>query len=54
MALTCVSCKSPIVNQTGSVRFLCPACGKYEIIRCRHCRVLGAKYGCVCGFEGPN
>lgn len=51
----CNSCKEDIVNQTGSVVFNCPNCGKFEIVRCKHCRSLSAKYTCAeCGFIGPN
>ena len=53
--LTCISCKKKIVNQVGSVRFMCPNCGKYEIVRCPHCREIAVRYTCVeCGFSGPN
>ncbi len=51
----CASCKKEITNDQGAVNFMCPNCGKYEIIRCTHCRTLSAKYKCPeCGFEGPN
>lgn len=51
----CSSCKQDITNDPGSVRFPCPACAKTEIIRCKSCRQLAAKYKChECGFEGPN
>ena len=51
----CISCKKKITNDTGSVRFICPKCEKYEIIRCKHCREIVAKYKCSnCGFTGPN
>jgi len=53
--LVCCSCKEEITNQRGTARFLCPKCGKMEIIRCPHCRKLAAKYQCpACQFEGPN
>ncbi|NQU97968.1 RNA-binding protein [Candidatus Woesearchaeota archaeon] len=55
MADKCSSCKSSLTNETGSVRFLCPSCSKYEIIRCKNCRQIVAKYTCPgCGFTGPN
>ena len=39
----------------GITRFNCPDCGKYEIVRCAHCREIAAKYTChQCQFEGPN
>ena len=50
----CTSCKKDITNDTGNVRFKCPACEKEEIIRCKHCREISAKYVCKCGFSGPN
>jgi hypothetical protein len=53
--LVCISCKKKITNKPGATRFLCPSCGKYEIIRCRECRIRGVKYTCpLCGFVGPN
>lgn len=53
--ITCMSCKKRITNTIGTVRFPCPKCGEYEIIRCMHCRQLAAKYKCAnCSFEGPN
>lgn len=51
----CISCNTSVVNDVGSVKFLCPNCGQYTIIRCSNCRKTVAKYKCpVCGFEGPN
>ncbi|MEM4245138.1 MAG: zinc finger domain-containing protein [Candidatus Nanoarchaeia archaeon] len=53
--LICNSCKKEIINERGSVRFKCPNCGDVEIIRCEHCRSIGARYKCSgCEFEGPN
>lgn len=53
--LICSSCKKKITNNTGSVRFKCPNCDNIEIIRCKHCRKIGARYTCSsCGFSGPN
>ncbi|MCX8146844.1 MAG: zinc finger domain-containing protein [Candidatus Woesearchaeota archaeon] len=53
--LICVSCKRKITNKYGIARFMCPKCGKFEIIRCLNCREIVAKYTCpVCGFVGPN
>ena len=53
--LKCSSCKVSVGNMPGAVRFMCPNCGKKEIIRCQHCRKIAAKYKCPgCGFEGPN
>lgn len=53
--LVCISCKKKIANDTSTTRFKCPKCGKYEIIRCGHCRSIVAKYKCPeCGFIGPN
>ncbi len=51
----CISCKKDIANDIGSAIFMCPACGKYEIVRCSQCRQIVAGYTCPeCGFEGPN
>ncbi|MBL7054235.1 RNA-binding protein [Candidatus Woesearchaeota archaeon] len=51
----CLSCKKRITNTLGTTRFKCPNCAKSEIIRCRHCREIVAKYKCaLCNFEGPN
>jgi len=53
--LICSSCKKRITNESGSVRFKCPKCGKAEIVRCKHCRETVVKYKCPeCGFVGPN
>ncbi|MBC8500511.1 MAG: DUF1610 domain-containing protein [Nanoarchaeota archaeon] len=55
MTEQCISCKTTVANETGSVRFLCPKCGKYEIVRCKNCRQIVAKYTCPkCEFTGPN
>ena len=51
----CSSCNVNTANDAGAVRFLCPNCGKYEIIRCSPCRKNVTKYKCPeCQFEGPN
>lgn len=51
----CSSCKRRVTNLEKTARFMCPKCGKYEIVRCGHCREIVAKYRCPgCGFEGPN
>ena len=43
------------MNDKGSVKFLCPKCGKQQIIRCSKCRRIVAKYICPeCEFVGPN
>ncbi len=53
--IKCISCKESITNKPGSVNFKCPKCGKAEIVRCKNCREIVAKYKCPeCGFEGPN
>ena len=50
----CRGCKKSITNIGESVNFKCPDCGKYDIIRCDHCRKISAKYTCPeCDFEGP-
>jgi len=50
----CSSCKRTISPDEKPVIFMCPNCGKVEIIRCSKCRKQGVKYVCpVCGFVGP-
>jgi predicted RNA-binding Zn-ribbon protein involved in translation (DUF1610 family) len=48
----CITTKKSIANDVGSVRFPCPVCGEL-IVRSKNARQNGAKYTCVCGFEGP-
>lgn len=49
----CNSCKTKLGE--GTTRFMCPNCGKAEIIRCKACKKIGAKYKCpTCNFSGPN
>lgn len=51
----CVTSNVSLMNSRGSTAFMCPACGKYEIVRHGHMRKISAKYTCpLCGFEGPN
>jgi hypothetical protein len=51
----CTSCKTRITASEGAVKFPCPKCKKTEIVRCKNCREIAAKYSCPeCGFEGPN
>ena len=51
----CASCNVSIVNDIAAVKFPCPNCGKYTVIRCSKCRKIVTKYKCPgCGFEGPN
>ena len=53
--IKCNSCNKRVTNMNGVARFLCPKCGKHEIIRCAQCRKIAAKYACPeCGFTGPN
>jgi len=49
--LKCNSCGREL--DAKSVIFKCPSCSKQDIARCGHCRKLGVKYKCECGFEGP-
>ena len=50
-----IATKQNIVNEVGSVKFKCPNCGDYEIIRTLRERNIVAKYTCPkCGFIGPN
>jgi len=51
----CSSCNKEIANEKGSTKFMCPACEKSEIVRCKHCRSIAARYKCPsCDFTGPN
>lgn len=51
----CISCKKRVTNMIGTTKFNCPKCGKFEIVRCKHCREIASKYKCAeCNFEGPN
>lgn len=53
--MNCISCKVKITNMEGTTKFPCPNCGKFEIVRCPHCRKIVSKYECPeCKFEGPN
>ncbi|UZE93839.1 MAG: RNA-binding protein [Candidatus Pacearchaeota archaeon] len=47
----CISCGKELSK--GGVILKCPSCGKKTIVRCDHCRKVGVKYKCDCGFEGP-
>ncbi|MCL6500446.1 MAG: zinc finger domain-containing protein [Candidatus Pacearchaeota archaeon] len=49
--IRCQSCNEELGQ--NSVVFKCPSCGKRDITRCDHCRKVGVKYKCECGFEGP-
>ncbi|MBU0535568.1 MAG: RNA-binding protein [Nanoarchaeota archaeon] len=52
---TCSSCKKKVANMRGVTSFMCPKCGKQEIVRCPECRKIAAKYACPeCNFTGPN
>ena len=54
MELKCNSCKK-IISEGGAVSFKCPNCNDYQIVRCRHCREIAARYVCLlCSFSGPN
>jgi predicted RNA-binding Zn-ribbon protein involved in translation (DUF1610 family) len=47
--------KTSVTNDAGSAAFLCPNCGKVEIVRTRNERENVVKYTCeACGFTGPN
>ena len=53
--IRCNSCNIKLTNLVGSAKFKCPNCGKADIIRCKSCREVGAKYKCSqCEFTGPN
>ena len=43
-----------IINEEGSITFMCPNCGEAEISRSRKARELSKEYTCPkCGFVGP-
>lgn len=51
----CLSMNTRLTNDKGSVSFMCPSCGDYEIVRSKKARQIVAKYTCPkCGFTGPN
>jgi predicted RNA-binding Zn-ribbon protein involved in translation (DUF1610 family) len=51
----CSTSKVSLMNNSGNAVFLCPSCGKHEIVRTAAMRKISAKYTCpACGFEGPN
>ncbi len=50
----CSTCKRSISNLRAA-SFMCPSCGKGEIIRCSSCRANAVAYECAqCNFRGPN
>jgi predicted RNA-binding Zn-ribbon protein involved in translation (DUF1610 family) len=51
----CSSSKKPVSpDDVGTVRFLCPNCGNFTIVRSSQSRSLGNPYLCHnCGFKGP-
>jgi len=54
MKYKCTSCSAEIAPRENATRFLCPNCGKGEIVRCEKCRKLSNVYKCpVCGYKGP-
>jgi predicted RNA-binding Zn-ribbon protein involved in translation (DUF1610 family) len=52
-AIKCNASHREILNDSGSVVFPCPACGK-PIVRTKNAREIVGKYTCECGFSGPN
>ena len=54
-SMVCISTKKQIVNDTGAVRFPCPGCADYEIVRSSFAKKNAIKYHCpACNFTGPN
>ncbi|MEM7826695.1 MAG: zinc finger domain-containing protein [Candidatus Aenigmatarchaeota archaeon] len=52
--IECTSCHRNVITEENFVKFMCPLCGKAEIVRCEKCRKLSIIYKCPeCGFEGP-
>ena len=56
MDQVCSSSGKKIANDSGSVKFPCPSCGKAIIVRSSNSRAIAAKYTCPnCGFKmGKN
>jgi len=55
MDIKCSSTNKPITNDRGSLKFKCPSCNDYEIVRSSEARKAAEKYKCAaCGFTGPN
>lgn len=54
-AKLCQATKKRIENDSGAVTFMCPQCGKHEIVRSSFARKNAIPYTCPeCGFTGPN
>lgn len=52
--LRCTSCNVHIQAKGNFVKFMCPACNKQLIVRCKNCKDASVLYKCKnCGFEGP-
>ena len=52
--MNCISCGTDVRAKENWVKFECPKCGEYEILRCSTCKALSNPYKCPkCGFEGP-
>jgi len=52
--MNCISCGTDVRAKENWVKFECPNCGEYEILRCSTCKALSNPYKCPkCGFEGP-
>ncbi len=48
------STNEPVAPFEKAVKFVCPRCGQYTVIRTQKSRKLGITYKCpICGFEGP-
>jgi Zn-ribbon RNA-binding protein len=51
----CISTKKKVDNDNSATSFMCPKCGKFEIVRSTFARKNAMKYTCPnCDFTGPN
>jgi hypothetical protein len=54
MEVRCTTCGINVIGEEGWVKFFCPECGEFLIVRCSRCKRLSNSYKCEkCGFEGP-
>lgn len=50
----CSTCGFDVTSKRNFTRFLCPSCGKGDIIRCSTCKTGSNEFVCSeCGFVGP-
>lgn len=52
--MECGTCRIRLIGQENFVKFPCPSCGEFTVVRCSRCKRLSNRYTCPkCGFEGP-